>query len=838
MLPWRLGSALFQAATLALLLACAPALANDDPESQVQEIERLANTAPVAETNAKIAALTARPDALTPEQRQRIEYVRLRNLAIAGNQKDALAGLRALLRQRMPAPLRVKVYSTAISIASNVEDWTLAFTWLGQSLRYLPAAPEEAPRLLSIASYLYSLIGEDEKAREFGMRAVQQAEQGTDLMAQCRAVAGMASVEELARQFAEAGTWRRRQIEVCGRAGDVLFIGAGEVGLGKVDAELGKPAEALRWYRKALARFRGIGYLPGVHDTENGIAASLIATGSDLEQARTLLESSADYFRSVGSSQPLEESERQLAALADRQGDPQRALAHLNHAMAAAAKNQEAERNRLIAYQQVQFDTHFKQQQIELLQAKQDVSRLEITAARRKQWLLAFGVLILVLLAGMLFILQKRTARERQRYRWQSEHDGLTRLLNRKQIRSVGREELAAAREQNRVLSAVILDIDLFKQINDRFGHAAGDAVLRELGVRIERAIGDEGVAGRSGGDEFTLLVRGDAARAAAVTQTLRELIEPVTVNGAVVDFSISAGICDSNQMQGSLDDLVNAADLALLEAKRKGRDRVELAGESKAAESGVGELVVVGCGIQLGRHISQRCESEIRLAEVVMCLVDPFALAMIRELRPDAINLGEHYADGKDRRLTYAEIDAAIMAQVRSNKRVCAVFYGHPGVFADVPHRVIRKARAEGFAARMEPGISAEACLYADLGIDPGRQGVQSLEATAFLCQERQLDSAGLVLLWQVALSGDLTCTRREATREGLQALVDKLLRWYPPDHEVILYEAARLPIEAPRMERLRLSELPEASYQEYTTLVILPLAGDAAAQRQQAAA
>src|SRR3546814_2631535 len=92
----------------------------------------------------------------------------------------------------------------------------------------------------------------------------------------------------------------------------------------------------------------------------------------------------------------------------------------------------------------------------------------------------------------------------------------------------------------------------------------------------------------------------------------------------------------------------------------------------------------------------------------------------MIQGLRPDAINLGRHYAPGKDRRQTYREIDEAIMAQVRAGKQVCAVFYGHPGVFADVPHRVVRKAREEGIPARMEPGISAEACLYADLNLDP----------------------------------------------------------------------------------------------------------------------
>src|SRR5690606_32859774 len=151
--------------------------------------------------------------------------------------------------------------------------------------------------------------------------------------------------------------------------------------------------------------------------------------------------------------------------------------------------------------------------------------------------------------------------------------------------------------------------------------------------------------------------------------------------------FSISAGICQTNDQLGTLERLVHEADQALYRAKHGGRNRTACASDA-APDPGdakwTGGLVVVGSGIEFGRHASERCLSEIREADVVFCLTDPFALAMIQSMRPDAINLGVHYAVGKDRRETYREIDAAIMAEVRAAKRVCAVFYGHPGVFAD----------------------------------------------------------------------------------------------------------------------------------------------------------
>jgi siroheme synthase len=234
--------------------------------------------------------------------------------------------------------------------------------------------------------------------------------------------------------------------------------------------------------------------------------------------------------------------------------------------------------------------------------------------------------------------------------------------------------------------------------------------------------------------------------------------------------------------------------------------------------------LVVVGCGIQAGRHMSRRAEAEIRRANQVFVLADPIATERIKSLNSATRSLADCYGESRDRRDTYREMEALILAAVEAGRDVCAVFYGHPGVFADVPHQVIEQARAAGVTATMEPGISAEACLYADLGIDPGRSGVQSFEATQFLICRRSLDPTALVLLWQVALTGNLAHVGFDTWPDRLALLVRKLQHWYAPETEVILYEAAQVPIEPFRAERLPLADLPRARYREYTTLVIPP--------------
>lgn len=810
---------------LLLALVLLPAFAQDDLESRVSEIETLAFTAHWRESNERIAALASQAGQLSTGQRQRIEYVRLRNMALAGGSKEALEGLADLLSEEMPPALRIRIYGTAISVAANIEDWSRAFTWLNEGLSYLPEAPEHAPNLLGTASYLHTLVGETDKARNLARRAVDAIEATGDVRGQCVALSEMALAEDHARNYSVAEEWRHRQIDACRRAGDPVFVALGKYGVAKMAARQDRHDEAWIWGREALSEFEAAGYAAGAWSTRLVIAESLIVSNRDLDHAQQLLADTLRYYREQESSLAIAETEHLLARLAERRGDLTSALAHLKQAISASEAAEADARARRLTYLQVEFDTRMKEQQIALLEAEKELAALQVTATRRWQWLLAAGLVALLATALLLTVLLRRSFRERRRYRWQSEHDSLTRLLNYQQVRREGEAAFERARREGRAFTAIVADIDRFKEVNDRHGHAAGDEALRWLGTWIAEEVGEQGIAGRSGGDEFTILLDGGRDQAQDLLRRLRGRIAPVTVFGHTVHFSISAGICQANDHATTLEQLVHDADQALYRAKYDGRDRTVCTSDAPSGAREGGGLVVVGSGIEFGRHVSERCLSEIREAQVVFCLTDPFALAMIQSFRPDAINLGAYYADGKDRRQTYREIDAAIMAEVIAGKRVCAVFYGHPGVFADVPHAVVRKAREAGIPARMEPGVSAEACLYADLGIDPGQRGVQSMEATHFLHYERVPDTAGLVLLWQVALSGDLTCTRFHAEPEGLHALVERLLRWYPPEHEVILYEAARLPIESPRADRMPLRDLPGARYEEYTTLVIPPL-------------
>ena len=237
-----------------------------------------------------------------------------------------------------------------------------------------------------------------------------------------------------------------------------------------------------------------------------------------------------------------------------------------------------------------------------------------------------------------------------------------------------------------------------------------------------------------------------------------------------------------------------------------------------------MGSLTIVGTGIQLGVHLTPEARAAIEQADdVLFAVADRLSAAWLSELNPKARSLASFYAPGRKRLDTYNEMVEEILASVRTGNNVCVAFYGHPGVFVYPGHEAVRRARVEGFSARMLPAISTLDCLVADIGIDPARTGMQSYEASDFLLHLRQPDPAALVVLWQIGVVGELSYVE-EADVQGLAVLVEYLEDFYPQEHEVIIYEASPYVVSEPKAIRVPLSEVGEAEIPPISTMVVPP--------------
>ncbi len=157
--------------------------------------------------------------------------------------------------------------------------------------------------------------------------------------------------------------------------------------------------------------------------------------------------------------------------------------------------------------------------------------------------------------------------------------DELTGLRNRRYVLERLGEEVDRSLRYKSTLALMLLDIDHFKQINDRLGHLAGDSVLASLGGMLKESVRITDMAGRYGGEEFIIVLPETRLTAAAeLAERLRLRIRERQVaiaDGAPVRFTCSFGVTESGQGDRGPKDLIARADAALYQAKRSGRDRV-----------------------------------------------------------------------------------------------------------------------------------------------------------------------------------------------------------------------------------------------------------------------
>lgn len=235
----------------------------------------------------------------------------------------------------------------------------------------------------------------------------------------------------------------------------------------------------------------------------------------------------------------------------------------------------------------------------------------------RLRWTLiavAAGGFVIALLTYILVI----SLRHRRQLSRLASQDSLTGLCNRRRSVELATQALAVANAESRPLTIAIVDLDHFKMINDRCGHAVGDHVLREFAHRGVTSLRADDVFGRWGGEEF-IVVLPDATLDAALASIERlrimalEIELPASAGGLRVSFS--AGLATNAAGTKALDEIVAEADVALYEAKGRGRDLVRVATESyRMASTGVRHaLQLANAAISTGEFVRSSAQSGAR---------------------------------------------------------------------------------------------------------------------------------------------------------------------------------------------------------------------------------
>lgn len=235
--------------------------------------------------------------------------------------------------------------------------------------------------------------------------------------------------------------------------------------------------------------------------------------------------------------------------------------------------------------------------------------------------------------------------------------------------------------------------------------------------------------------------------------------------------------------------------------------------------------LVIVGSGIKFMSHLTMEAKAYIEQSSKVLYLInEPAMKKWIQKVNKNSESLDDIYKEATLRIHSYQAITSYILKTLHNEKHVCVVIYGHPTFFAKPALDAVLQARQEGYFAKVLPGISSEACLFADLLIDPGTHGCLSLEATDILIKQRNIDPSCHLIIWQPSVIGSLNHSDSHDNTIGIQLLFNHLKKYYAETHPVISYTAGQYPGVEPKIEHSTLSNLLKIKLLRTSSLYIPP--------------
>ncbi len=590
MLAARTPCLTLPAAACALLLVLwAEAAQSSDFQTRLDEASRLNITAPWRESQAILDELRGQLDQASPEQQAEFELLDARNLVLAGELDQALAKIQNLLSRPLSRDHGLRARTLGANTAIVARNYEQAFDLLSTALAMesMGQPDENSSTLLSLASYMYAQIGQPEQGLDYGHRSITLASRAGDDRTQCVVRQRLGFVYKVAERFDQAREQYRTALQHCQASGDQTLTGVTEYALADMLRRDGDYAAAAELFDQATPRIERVGYLSGIAEARL-YRARLDYERGDFSSVERLLIKATDQFTLDQAWDYLAESHQLLGEVAQQRGDYVAALAHFEARMQARERFMDMDRSRRLAYLEVEFDTRYKEQEIDLLRQQARVSQLQADAQQQRDKLRRVSALFGFVLLAILVVWLMRALRERRHFHLLSQTDGLTGLYNHTCFFERLTNAVEQAHRQSVPLTLILADIDHFKRVNDRFGHLAGDEVLRHTARVLREEFSNSCVIGRVGGEEFGMgLCDTTADQALERINALRDRLAGEARRRTDPTVTLSYGVAEIDAGQ-SLQTLRSRADHALYEAKNQGRNRVVVADRASPATAEV----------------------------------------------------------------------------------------------------------------------------------------------------------------------------------------------------------------------------------------------------------
>jgi diguanylate cyclase (GGDEF)-like protein len=574
----RLASGVL-AVLCAFLAGAALALTSQEADQLLRRADEVKGVNPT-EFSTLMGQLDEQSATFSQSQQQFLQYLKGWRSAYAGDYARAIPPLEQIVEESRDVTLRFRASATIANAQALGTHYDEAFAQLGRMLALLPEVTDKDARQqgLLVIGYLYNQVGEYDLGLSYADRA---AAEDSSVRAVCRSTqVRLEALYRSGRLQADMTQPFVNAIATCGEIGEVLWANLIRVYLARFYIDQGRNADAIKLLSSYYGETRSTRYRRLIAEYDAWLARAYRNQGEAAMARQFALRVVADASSQNQYTEPMVNAYRLLYQLAQEQGDTKTALAYHEKFAAADKGYLDDVSARQIAYERAKHEAAANRLQIDALNKQNEVLQLQQQLGKKAVETSRLYIALLIVMAVFIALFAYRTKRSQLHFMKLARVDGLTGIDNRPYFIAQAERALEASRRLEQEVCVILCDLDHFKSINDKYGHATGDHVLRQAvdACRIHLRISD--LFGRFGGEEFCILLPGcSLADARQRCEQLRAAIATVTTDGGNPGLTVSAsfGVAATSSSGYELRQLLAHADAALYRAKYAGRNCVVL---------------------------------------------------------------------------------------------------------------------------------------------------------------------------------------------------------------------------------------------------------------------
>ncbi|MPY23395.1 GGDEF domain-containing protein [Shewanella sp. YLB-07] len=513
---------------------------------------------------------------LSSNQNDYFNYLLAYKASFTGDFKKALILHKGILKSKSSNLLKFRANLSIVNIYAIAKNWTEGLAHLSKSFEQINGieSSEHRQHAHLVAALFYNQLGQ----YELGLRYANKLD---DLVSEGRnaCLAKQLAIESKLKLglLDETSSDIQEGINLCEKSNEKLMTAIIYTHVANLLLEQSKYKEVVELFNSKISTVEIINYAPLSAKFYSLLSEALLGEKNILESESYAIKT-VNKSQKIGGNEPTVKAYKILYQIAESRGDHKLALEYHKKFAEADRAYLDDIKTKHLAFQLAEHQTTEHKSRIELLDKQNNLLTIEQKLSAIKAENNRLFIAMLIAIITLLVFWAYKSWMTQKRLKQLAEYDALTGILNRGHFTQVAQSALKYCANTDMYLSCILFDLDKFKNINDSYGHACGDWVLKRVAEVCQAQGRKNDIFARLGGEEFCVVLPScDLLTATKLAEEYRKVIERIDSADSGFDFTISAsfGVTDTLRSGHALEKLIADADEAMYESKHNGRNRI-----------------------------------------------------------------------------------------------------------------------------------------------------------------------------------------------------------------------------------------------------------------------